>query len=55
MGDEVEYRAMTDSFITWCELNHLQLNMAKNKELVADFRRTRAAVTPFSIQGGQDG
>ena len=50
-GEEAEYRAVLDNFVTWCELNHLQLNTAKNKELVVDLRRTRTPVTPVSILG----
>ena len=49
--DETEYRAVVDSFVTWCEQNHLQLNVAKTKELIVDFRKTRKHLTPVSIQG----
>lgn len=31
--------------------HHLQLTVMKTKELVVDLRRTKAAVTPISIQG----
>ena len=47
--EEADYRAVVDNFVTWCELNHLQLNTAKTKELVVDLRRTRTPVTPVSI------
>ncbi len=50
-GDEVEYRAVVDNFVTWCEQNHLQLNVRKTKELVVDLSRTKAPVTPVFIQG----
>ena len=40
-----------DNFVSWCELNHLQLNTTKNKEMVVDMRRTRTPVTPVSILG----
>ncbi|CAI5671505.1 unnamed protein product [Oreochromis niloticus] len=49
--DETEYWAVVDSFVTWCEQNHLQLNVAKTKELIVDFRKTRKHLTPVSIQG----
>ena len=49
--EEAEYRDVVENFVTWCELNHLQLNVAKTKELVVDMRRTKAPVTPVSIQG----
>ncbi len=50
-GDEAEYRAAVDNFVTWCELNHLQLSVTKTKELVVDLRRTKVPVTPVTIQG----
>ena len=50
-GEEAEYRAVVDNFVSWCELNHLQLNTTKTKELVVDLRRTRTPVTPVSILG----
>lgn len=50
-GDEVEYRAAVDNFVTCCEQNHLQLNVTKTKELVVDMRRTKVPVTPVFIQG----
>lgn len=50
-GDEVEYRAAVDNFVTCCEQNHLQLNVTKTKELVVDVRRTKVPVTPVFIQG----
>lgn len=28
-GDKSEYRAVVDNFVTWCEQNHMQLNVAK--------------------------
>ena len=49
--EEAEYRAVVDNFITRCELNHLQLNTTKTKELVVDLMRTRTPVTPVSILG----
>ena len=42
---------MVDNFVTWCELNHLQLNIAKTKDLVVDLRRTRTPLTQISILG----
>lgn len=44
-----------DSFVTWCQQNHLQLYMMKTKELIVDFRRSKTPVTPISFQGGQCG
>ena len=49
--EKAEYRAVVDNFVSWCELNHLQLNTTKTKELVVDLRRTRTPVTSVSILG----
>ena len=38
-----------DSFVGWCETNHLHLNTTKTKELVGDFRRRKSAPTTISI------
>lgn len=40
-----------DNFFEWCELNQLQLNINKTKELVVDLRRSWSPVTPMSIRG----
>ena len=50
-GDESEYRAVVGNFVTWCEQNHLQLNVTKTKELVVDLRRAKTPVIPVSING----
>ena len=50
-GDESEYRAVMGNFVTWCEQNHLQLNVTKTKELVVDLKRAKSPVTPVSIHG----
>ena len=47
----LEYRGVVDSFVRWCEPNHLHLNTTKTKELVVDFRRRKSALTPISING----
>lgn len=49
-GEEAEYRTAVEDFVTWCEQNYLQLNVAMTQELVVDLRRTKAPVTPVSIQ-----
>ena len=46
---EAEYRGLVDSFIEWCSLNHLWLNVSKTKELVVDFCRIKPTLTPVSI------
>lgn len=39
-GDEDEYRASLDTFVTWCEQNYLQVTVATTKELAVDLRRS---------------
>ena len=48
---KAEYRAVVDNFVTWCELNHMQLNTTKTKEPVVNLSRTRTPVTPVTILG----
>ncbi len=36
-----EYRGLIESFVTWCNSNHLKLNISKNNELVVDYQRNR--------------
>ncbi len=50
-GVETEHRTTVDYFVTWCERNHLQLNVIKSKELVVDLWRTKAPLTHVSIRG----
>ena len=50
-GEETEYRSTVHNFVTWCELNHLQLNVTKTKELVVDLRRRKTQGTPSSFRG----
>ena len=50
-GDEGEYRTVVGNFVSWCELNHLQLNATKTKELIVDLRRVKTQVGPVFIQG----
>ena len=50
-GVEGEFRTTVDNFFTWCERNHLQLNVTETNELVVDLRRTKMLLTPFLISG----
>nr|XP_054594642.1 RNA-directed DNA polymerase from mobile element jockey isoform X1 [Nothobranchius furzeri] len=51
-GDDKEYRRLTQDFVDWCQLNYLQINASKTKELVVDFRRHKhSSLQPLSIQG----
>ena len=44
--NEAEYRALVESFVRWCDTNHLQLNIEKTKELVVDYRRSKKKRPP---------
>ena len=47
-GQEGEYRGLVDHFVKWYWENHPQLNMAKTKKTVVDFRRkVLSKPTPF--------
>ncbi len=46
-----EYRGLIESFVTWCNNNHLKLNISKTKELVVDYRRKRRSPVPVMIKG----
>ena len=49
-GQEEEYRSLVEDFVQWCRLNHLQLNTTKTKEMVVDFRRSKPALLPVTIE-----
>lgn len=47
-GCEEEYRGTISDFV---DINHLQLNNSKTKEMVIDYRRRRPAPAPVTIKG----
>ncbi|KAI3352929.1 hypothetical protein L3Q82_019492 [Scortum barcoo] len=51
-GNDCEYRKVIMDFVDWCELNHLQVNASKTKEMVIDFsRKPSSEIAPMNIQG----
>jgi len=40
-------------FVEWCDLNYLELNVSKTKEMVIDFRKTKTAPDPVILKGSQ--
>ncbi|KAI3363548.1 hypothetical protein L3Q82_012140 [Scortum barcoo] len=52
-GNDCEYRKVIMDFVDWCELNHLQVNASKTKEMVIDFSRKPSSndIAPVNIQG----
>ncbi|CAJ1076957.1 uncharacterized protein LOC125983400 [Xyrichtys novacula] len=50
-ADESAYRNEVEHLAAWCGENNLQLNTAKTKELVIDYRRIKTDITPLIIGG----
>lgn len=51
-GDDREYRGLVQGFVDWCQLNHLQINAGKTKEMIVDFRRRQhSSPAPVNIKG----
>ncbi len=43
------YRKEVSSFVQWCEMNYLNLNVKKTKELIIDFRKKKSIIEPIVI------
>ena len=39
--------------VDWCTNNDLELNVAKTKEMIIDFRKNKTAMTPLAIREQQ--
>ena len=39
--------------VDWCARHDLELNVAKTKDMIIDFRKDKMAVTPLAIKGQQ--
>ena len=51
-GDESIYREVVKEFVDWCDDNHLCLNVAKTKEIIVDFSKSKTKVhDPVFIKG----
>ena len=48
---EQQYRQQVDKLVTWCDENHLDLNIKKTEEMVIDFRVHQSEIEPLSIKG----
>ena len=40
--DDTHYRQEIDSFVWWCDQNHLELNVGKTKEMLMEFRKNKS-------------
>ncbi|KAF0025100.1 hypothetical protein F2P81_021981 [Scophthalmus maximus] len=49
--DDSAYREEVQQLINWCDINNLQLNVNKTKEITVDFRKKQKAHTPLTING----
>src|SRR4029434_3354961 len=51
-NDESAYREEVDTLTTWCQDNHLSLNIRKTKEMIVDYRRRQVEEhAPLHING----
>lgn len=48
-NDSSSYISQIDWFVKWCDLNYLNLNVTKTKEMIIDFRKIRIAPMPIVI------
>ena len=49
-GDESAYRWEIDHLVTWCSQNNLELNTLKTVEMVVDYRKNPAPLTPITLR-----
>ena len=47
--DESNYREEALKLVSWCDENNLELNVSKTKEMIIDFRKTKADPVPLII------
>ena len=50
-NSDTSYVQEVERFTTWCEENHLDLNVGKTKEMGIDFRKSSAVVPDLFING----
>ena len=50
-ADESAYGKGVGHLVDWCANNDPELNVAKTKEMIIDFRKDKTAVTPLAIKG----
>ncbi|XP_054642346.1 alpha-1,3-mannosyl-glycoprotein 4-beta-N-acetylglucosaminyltransferase A isoform X3 [Dunckerocampus dactyliophorus] len=50
-GNDLEYRTVIRDFVSWSELNQLQLNTSKTKEMIINVQKKTSHFTPVNIQG----
>ena len=50
-GNEEHYREQVNTLVRWCSDNNLELNVAKTKEMIIDFRSGKHEVLPLFTNG----
>ena len=50
-NNECAYRDVVGKLVDWCQVNNLELNVSKTKEIIVDFRKKTSTITPLSING----
>ena len=53
MNDKSFYRKEVETFVKWCDLNFLELNVSKTKEIVFDFRKKKTSIESIYIHGAR--
>jgi len=49
VNDDIVYRQEVTTFVTWCAVNYLELNVKKTKEMIVDFRKLPVEHAPLYI------
>ena len=47
--DETHYRTLAVNIKSWCDINNLDLNVIKTKEMIVDFRKDPPPLDPLLI------
>ncbi|XP_053709122.1 uncharacterized protein LOC128752198 [Synchiropus splendidus] len=50
-GDESAFRREVERLVSWCSHNNLEINAQKTAEMVIDFRRVTAPLSPLMLAG----
>ena len=49
--DHTHFLEAVNNFVKWCELNYLELNVSKTKEMLIDFRKNKPDPDPVILKG----
>ena len=51
-SEESEYRHEVSSLVSWCDINNLQLNASKTREMIVDFMKRKNPLAPITLSKG---